>query len=104
MYSSVPYAFAQGDVELPYLVLQSFLYSAVTYWLIRHSSPSSSTTWFLKCSGAQCCAPRVEVFNLMCRYEYSAAKFFWYTLFMLLSLAYYSFYGELRHPLDLTAC
>lgn len=34
MYSSIAYAFAQGDVEFPYLILQSVLYSVITYWLI----------------------------------------------------------------------
>ena len=37
---------------------------------------------------------RISVNNaLLDRYDYSASQFFWYTLFMLLSLAYYSFYG-----------
>ena len=35
MYGSLPYALAQGDVEIPYLILQSVLYSVITYWLIR---------------------------------------------------------------------
>ena len=38
MYSSLPYALAQGDVEIPYLILQSVIYSVITYWLIRYSS------------------------------------------------------------------
>ena len=38
MYGSLPYALAQGDVEIPYLILQSFLYSVITYWLIRSAS------------------------------------------------------------------
>ena len=37
MYASLPYALAQGDVEIPYLMLQSLLYSVITYWLIRQA-------------------------------------------------------------------
>ena len=35
MYAAGPYALAQGDVEAPYLILQSFIYSVITYWMIR---------------------------------------------------------------------
>ena len=35
MYAAGPYALAQGDVEAPYLILQSFIYSLITYWMIR---------------------------------------------------------------------
>ena len=35
MYAAGPYALAQGDVEAPYLILQSFIYSIITYWMIR---------------------------------------------------------------------
>lgn len=35
MYGSLPYALAQGDVEIPYLILQTLVYSVITYWMIR---------------------------------------------------------------------
>lgn len=44
------------------------------------------------------------MFNLCYRYEYSADKFFWYTLFMLLSLTYYTFYGMMVSHMDFLPC
>lgn len=90
MYSSIPYALAQGDVELPYLLAQGFVYSIVTYFMIRCAPKPASS-----CRDANVCMLIVIIVVLPCRYEYSAAKFFWYTLFMVLSLTYYTYYGEL---------
>ncbi len=33
MYAAMPYALAQGDVEIPYLVVQALLWSVITYWM-----------------------------------------------------------------------
>ncbi len=33
MYAAMPYALAQGDVEIPYLVVQTLLWSIITYWM-----------------------------------------------------------------------
>lgn len=33
MYAAMPYALAQGDVEVPYLVVQTLLWSVITYWM-----------------------------------------------------------------------
>ena len=35
MYSTMPYAIAQGTVELPYVAVQCVLYSVITYFLIH---------------------------------------------------------------------
>ncbi|CAI5475227.1 unnamed protein product [Closterium sp. Yama58-4] len=35
MYGAVPYALAQGAIELPYLVIQAVVYSLITYAMIR---------------------------------------------------------------------
>lgn len=35
MYSTMPYAVAQGTVELPYVLVQCVLYSVITYFLIH---------------------------------------------------------------------
>ncbi|XP_024516623.1 ABC transporter G family member 31 [Selaginella moellendorffii] len=61
MYSPLPYAFAQGAIEIPYLVLQTIIYGLVTYSMIH--------------------------------FEWTAAKFFWYLLFMFLTFTYFTVYG-----------
>lgn len=61
LYGAVPYALAQGLIEIPYVVVQTLLYSLVTYSLIQ--------------------------------FEWTAGKFWWYTLFMFLTLLYFTFYG-----------
>ena len=33
MYAAMPYALAQGDVEVPYLLVQALLWSVITYWM-----------------------------------------------------------------------
>ena len=35
LYASIPYAIAQGDVEVPYLLVQSALFSAIVYFMIH---------------------------------------------------------------------
>lgn len=34
MYASFPYALAQGDVELPYIVVQTVIWSLITYFMM----------------------------------------------------------------------
>ena len=34
MYSPWPFAIAQGNVELPYLVAQTLIYSCIVYWMV----------------------------------------------------------------------
>ncbi|KAL2643201.1 hypothetical protein R1flu_010788 [Riccia fluitans] len=61
MYSSIPYAVAQGLIEVPYIFTQTAVYSLITYSLIH--------------------------------FEWTAAKFFWYFLYMFLTFIYFTFYG-----------
>ena len=61
LYSGIPYAIAQGAIELPYVLVQTLIYSAITYAMIN--------------------------------FEWTAAKFWWYTLYMFLTLAYFTCYG-----------
>lgn len=61
MYSGLPYAMAQGIIEIPYIFVQTILYCVITYATIG--------------------------------FEWTAKKFFWYTLFMLLTLLYFTYYG-----------
>ena len=35
LYASIPYAIAQGTVEIPYLLIQSGLYSVIVYFMIH---------------------------------------------------------------------
>ncbi|KAK9902782.1 hypothetical protein WJX75_005811 [Coccomyxa subellipsoidea] len=60
-YSEYPFAAAQAIVELPYLLVQSFLFSVTTYFMVY--------------------------------FEINAGKFFWYVLFIFLTLAFFTFYG-----------
>ncbi|KAK9861986.1 hypothetical protein WJX84_003567 [Apatococcus fuscideae] len=60
-YASLAYGLAQGDVEIPFLLLQSTLYSVIFYFMVH--------------------------------LEYSAAKFFWFLLFMTLTLTWYTYMG-----------
>lgn len=34
MYAALPYALAQGDVEVPYLVIQTIIWSLITYFMM----------------------------------------------------------------------
>ncbi|BDA51445.1 ABC transporter G family member 36 [Coccomyxa sp. Obi] len=60
-YSEYPFAAAQAIVELPYLLVQSCLFSVTTYFMVY--------------------------------FEMNAGKFFWYVLFIFLTLAFFTFYG-----------
>jgi hypothetical protein len=33
-YASLPYALAQGDVELPYIVVQTIIWALITYFMM----------------------------------------------------------------------
>ncbi|KAH9560799.1 hypothetical protein CY35_06G126700 [Sphagnum magellanicum] len=61
MYAPMPYAIAQGLVEIPYILAQAIIYSTITYAMIN--------------------------------FQWTAAKFFWYLLFMFLTFCYFAFYG-----------
>lgn len=34
MYASFPYALAQGDVEIPYILVQTIIWAAITYFMM----------------------------------------------------------------------
>ncbi|CAI5536089.1 unnamed protein product, partial [Closterium sp. Naga37s-1] len=61
LYGAIPYALAQGAIEVPYVLVQTFIYSLITYAMIQ--------------------------------FEWTAGKFWWYTLFMFLTLFYFTCYG-----------
>ncbi|GJP34732.1 hypothetical protein CLOM_g19168, partial [Closterium sp. NIES-68] len=61
LYSSLPYALAQGAIEVPYVVVQTAVYSLITFSMIH--------------------------------FEWTAGKFWWYALFMFLTLLYFTCYG-----------
>ncbi|CAI6008518.1 unnamed protein product [Closterium sp. NIES-65] len=63
LYGALPYAFAQGLIELPYVLVQTFLYCIITYALVQ--------------------------------FEWTAAKFWWYFLFMFITLFCFVMYGLL---------
>lgn len=61
LYAPLPYALAQGAIEIPYVLVQTIIYSLITYAMIG--------------------------------FEWTAPKFFWYFVFMLLTLFYFTCYG-----------
>ncbi|GJP35639.1 hypothetical protein CLOM_g20158, partial [Closterium sp. NIES-68] len=63
LYGALPYALAQGLIELPYVLLQTFVYCIITYALIQ--------------------------------FEWTAGKFWWYILFMFITLLCFTMYGLL---------
>ncbi|CAI5462796.1 unnamed protein product [Closterium sp. Yama58-4] len=63
LYGALPYTFAQGLIEVPYVLVQTFLYCIITYALIQ--------------------------------FEWTAAKFWWYFLFMFITLLCFVMYGLL---------
>ncbi|CAI7754317.1 unnamed protein product [Closterium sp. NIES-53] len=63
LYGALPYAFAQGLIELPYVLVQTFLYCIITYALVQ--------------------------------FEWTAGKFWWYFLFMFITLFCFVMYGLL---------
>eukprot|EP00897_Mesotaenium_endlicherianum_P001115 jgi/Mesen1/11003/ME000098S10398 len=60
-YSAIPYALAQGLIEIPYVLSQCLLYCVIVYPLVH--------------------------------FEWTAAKFFWFTFFTFLTLMYFTYYG-----------
>ncbi|CAI7790247.1 unnamed protein product [Closterium sp. NIES-53] len=61
LYGAIPYALAQGAIEVLYVLVQTGIYSLITYAMIQ--------------------------------FEWTAGKFWWYTLFMFLTLFYFTCYG-----------
>ncbi|CAI5462934.1 unnamed protein product [Closterium sp. Yama58-4] len=47
MYGPVPYALAQGIIELPYIMVQSVLYSLITYAMIQLKWTTGKFFWYL---------------------------------------------------------
>jgi len=45
MYAAMPYALAQGDVEIPYLVVQALLWSVITYWMFGFEASAGTVSF-----------------------------------------------------------
>ena len=48
MYAAMPYALAQGDVEIPYLLVQALLWSVITYWMFGFEASAGATLCLLQ--------------------------------------------------------
>ncbi|KDD75002.1 ABC-2 type transporter [Helicosporidium sp. ATCC 50920] len=46
MYGIGPYALAQGVVELPYILVQTVVYSAIVYWMMAFIPSAAKFFWF----------------------------------------------------------
>ena len=128
----MPYAVAQGTVELPYVFVQCVLYSVITYFLINLQLSAGARPWLAKhltcvhpvralkalfCDGCSfiagaamrqqrcscACLPQAPGQQLIVSCPQSsitlytasvfAVKFWWYFLFLFLTLLYYTYYG-----------
>ena len=49
MYAAMPYALAQGDVEVPYLVVQTLLWCVITYWMFGFEASAGGVTLHSAC-------------------------------------------------------
>lgn len=47
MYSPLPYAFAQGLIEIPYILAQTLLYGLITYSMIQFEWTAAKFFWYL---------------------------------------------------------
>ncbi|EFN59720.1 hypothetical protein CHLNCDRAFT_133292 [Chlorella variabilis] len=47
MYGPLPMAIAQGNVEIPYIVGQTAVYSCIVYWMVGFAAEASKFFWFL---------------------------------------------------------
>ncbi|KAK9816709.1 hypothetical protein WJX72_004056 [[Myrmecia] bisecta] len=47
MYGAFPYAIAQGLVELPYVLIQTIMYTAITYFMIHFEYDAAKLFWYL---------------------------------------------------------
>jgi len=47
MYSALPYAFAQGIIELPYIMVQSVFFVLIVYSMVRFEWTGAKFFWFL---------------------------------------------------------
>ncbi|XP_052625055.1 ABC transporter G family member 31-like [Lactuca sativa] len=74
MYSAVPYAIAQGLVEIPYIAAQTILYGITTYFMIKFQRTIVLASIIV---------------------VVGAWKFFLYLAFMFLTFTYFTFYGML---------
>ena len=51
MYAAMPYALAQGDVEIPYLLVQALLWSVITYWMFGFEASAGAALCLLRSCG-----------------------------------------------------
>ncbi|KAK9830255.1 hypothetical protein WJX72_010612 [[Myrmecia] bisecta] len=47
MYGAFPYGFAQGAVEIPFLLIQTIVYTAITYFMIHFEYNAAKFFWYL---------------------------------------------------------
>lgn len=45
LYASIPYAVAQGTVEIPYLLVQSALFSVIVYFMLHLETDAGALSW-----------------------------------------------------------
>ncbi|PSC69376.1 ATP-binding cassette transporter isoform B [Micractinium conductrix] len=47
MYGPLPFAIAQGNVEIPYLAVQCVIYSCIVYWMVGFAAEAAKFFWFV---------------------------------------------------------
>lgn len=69
MYAAMPYALAQGDVEIPYLLVQALLWSVITYWMFGFEASAGETNAFLAINSRRRCPCSAEHLLGACKYK-----------------------------------
>ena len=103
MHAVLPFAIAQGLVEVPFIIVQAAAYCLITYWMVYFEVSAGelpaghlhSAFWRGRKFSAR--APDVT-YSSSC----AAGKFFWYFMVETLTLCYFSMYGFLAVALSPT--
>ena len=93
MHAVLPFAIAQGLVEVPFIIVQAAAYCLITYWMVYFEvSAGKLPAGHLLSAARKASARAADVtYSSFC----AAGKFFWYFMVETLTLCYFSMYGFL---------
>ena len=102
MHAVLPFAIAQGLVEVPFLIVQAAAYCLITYWMVyfevsTSELPAGHPRFQPAVRNESARAPDVTYSS-----SFAAGKFFWYFMVETLTLCYFSMYGFLAVALSPT--
>lgn len=123
MYQAIPFAFAQGLVEVPFILIQSIIYAFPVYFLIGFSSEAGKvgyfffflflSLWYFTEYGAACVniTPELGIATLLSSFVFSFLNLFsgfmitseamgwWWRWFTYINPVYWTLYGLLASQL-----